>query len=124
MATAATNPTVDELEQKEEELFRTGPLSVLTTSVKSNSQVCPSCTPLRTLCKEFSTGFRPRRPLARETAACMLWHYLRLYIHNSIVGLAVCFSILCVVAARPQPPEALLVNRPICCEGVACQGRC
>ncbi len=38
MATA-TNPTVDELEKKEEELFRTGPLSVLTTSVKSNSQV-------------------------------------------------------------------------------------
>ena len=30
---------VDELEKKEEELFRTGPLSVLTTSVKTNSQV-------------------------------------------------------------------------------------
>lgn len=30
---------VDELERKEEELFRTGPLSVLTTSVKTNSQV-------------------------------------------------------------------------------------
>lgn len=41
MATAATNPTVDELEQKEEDLFRTGPLSVLTTSVKSNSQASP-----------------------------------------------------------------------------------
>lgn len=39
MATAATNPSVDELEKKEEELFKTGPLSVLTTSVKSNSQV-------------------------------------------------------------------------------------
>ena len=38
-AVATTNPTVDELEKKEEELFRTGPLSVLTTSVKSNSQV-------------------------------------------------------------------------------------
>jgi hypothetical protein len=38
MATEAKNPTVDELEAKEEELFRTGPLSVLTTSVKSNSQ--------------------------------------------------------------------------------------
>lgn len=36
------NPTVDELEQREEELFRTGPLSVLTTSVKSNSQVSMS----------------------------------------------------------------------------------
>ncbi|CAK0786038.1 Small nuclear ribonucleoprotein Sm D2 [Coccomyxa viridis] len=42
MATA-TNPTVDELEKKEEELFRTGPLSVLTTSVKSNSQVLINC---------------------------------------------------------------------------------
>ena len=39
MATTATNPTVDELEKKEEDLFRTGPLSVLTTSVKTNSQV-------------------------------------------------------------------------------------
>lgn len=38
MATEAKNPTVDELEAKEEELFWTGPLSVLTTSVKSNSQ--------------------------------------------------------------------------------------
>ncbi|KAL4444094.1 hypothetical protein ABPG75_011831 [Micractinium tetrahymenae] len=38
-----TNPTVDELEKKEEELFRTGPLSVLTMSVKSNSQVLINC---------------------------------------------------------------------------------
>jgi len=37
--TEPKQPTVDELEKKEEELFRTGPLSVLTTSVKSNSQV-------------------------------------------------------------------------------------
>jgi len=36
----ATHPTVDELEKREEEAFKTGPLSVLTTSVKSNSQVC------------------------------------------------------------------------------------
>lgn len=28
------------LEKKEEELFRAGPLAVLTTSVQSNSQVC------------------------------------------------------------------------------------
>lgn len=35
----ATQPSVDELEKKEEELFRTGPLSVLTSSVKTNSQV-------------------------------------------------------------------------------------
>ncbi|KAI7842500.1 hypothetical protein COHA_003854 [Chlorella ohadii] len=42
MATA-TQPTVDELERKEEELFRTGPLSVLTTSVKTNSQVLINC---------------------------------------------------------------------------------
>ena len=36
----ATHPSVDELEKREEEAFKTGPLSVLTTSVKSNSQVC------------------------------------------------------------------------------------
>ncbi len=34
--------TVDELEKREEEEFRTGPLSVLTTSVKTNSQACYS----------------------------------------------------------------------------------
>lgn len=38
MAAQPTNPSVDELEKKEEDLFRTGPLSVLTMSVKSNSQ--------------------------------------------------------------------------------------
>lgn len=32
--------TVDEREAKEAEEFRTGPLSVLTNSVKTNSQVC------------------------------------------------------------------------------------
>lgn len=32
--------SVDEREAKEAEEFRTGPLSVLTTSVKTNSQVC------------------------------------------------------------------------------------
>ena len=37
----ATHPTVDELEKREEEAFKTGPLSVLTTSVKSNSQASP-----------------------------------------------------------------------------------
>ncbi|MEW5304867.1 MAG: hypothetical protein WDW36_007448 [Sanguina aurantia] len=37
------NPTVDELEKKEEEEFRSGPLSVLTTSVKTNSQVLINC---------------------------------------------------------------------------------
>ncbi|CAL8466154.1 hypothetical protein WJX75_002662 [Coccomyxa subellipsoidea] len=41
--TTVTNPSVDELEKREEELFRTGPLSVLTTSVKSNSQVLINC---------------------------------------------------------------------------------
>lgn len=35
----AEKMSVDDLERKEEELFRTGPLSVLTTSVKTNSQV-------------------------------------------------------------------------------------
>jgi hypothetical protein len=35
--------TVDDLERKEEDAFRTGPLSVLTTSVKTNSQVRDPC---------------------------------------------------------------------------------
>lgn len=34
---------MDELEKKEEDLFRTGPLSVLTMSVKNNSQVLINC---------------------------------------------------------------------------------
>lgn len=38
-----TEMSVDELERKEEELFRTGPLSVLTTSVKTNSQILVNC---------------------------------------------------------------------------------
>jgi small nuclear ribonucleoprotein D2 len=42
-ASAAAPMSVDELEKKEEELFRTGPLSVLTTSVKTNSQVLINC---------------------------------------------------------------------------------
>ena len=46
MATA-TQPTVDELEKREEEAFKTGPLSVLTTSVKSNSTVCAAATSIR-----------------------------------------------------------------------------
>ncbi|GBF92909.1 small nuclear ribonucleo Sm D2-like [Raphidocelis subcapitata] len=41
---AAAQPmSVDEREKKEEEDFRTGPLSVLTTSVKTNSQVLINC---------------------------------------------------------------------------------
>lgn len=40
---ATANMSVDELEKKEEEEFRTGPLSVLTTSVKTNSQVLINC---------------------------------------------------------------------------------
>jgi hypothetical protein len=36
---SAPNPTDAELEARETELFRSGPLSVLTASVKSNSQV-------------------------------------------------------------------------------------
>lgn len=38
-AAMATLPSVDELEKREEELFQTGPLAVLTSSVKANSQV-------------------------------------------------------------------------------------
>mmetsp|Transcript_41582 Transcript_41582/g.124360 ORF Transcript_41582/g.124360 Transcript_41582/m.124360 type:complete len:109 (-) Transcript_41582:771-1097(-) len=39
----ATQMSIDELEKKEEEEFRTGPLSVLSTSVKTNSQVLINC---------------------------------------------------------------------------------
>eukprot|EP01025_Chloroclados_australasicus_P042785 TRINITY_DN4551_c0_g1_i1.p4 TRINITY_DN4551_c0_g1~~TRINITY_DN4551_c0_g1_i1.p4 ORF type:complete len:127 (+),score=7.96 TRINITY_DN4551_c0_g1_i1:55-381(+) len=39
----AQSMSVDEQEKKEEEEFRTGPLSVLTTSVKTNSQVLINC---------------------------------------------------------------------------------
>ncbi|KAK9794365.1 hypothetical protein WJX73_006954 [Symbiochloris irregularis] len=42
-AAATTNPSVDELEKREEELFQKGPLQVLTNSVKTNSQVLISC---------------------------------------------------------------------------------
>merc|ERR1712039_8372 len=34
---------IDDLEKKEEQIFRTGPLSILTTSVKIDSQVLISC---------------------------------------------------------------------------------
>jgi small nuclear ribonucleoprotein D2 len=40
---AAAPMSVDELERKEEEEFRTGPLSVLTTAVKTNAQVLINC---------------------------------------------------------------------------------
>ncbi|CAG9462952.1 unnamed protein product [Pedinophyceae sp. YPF-701] len=44
MAAAKAKPkTVDELEADEAEAFKTGPLSVLTTSVKTNTQVLISC---------------------------------------------------------------------------------
>jgi len=39
----ATSMSVDDVERKEEEEFRTGPLSVLTTSVKTNTQVLINC---------------------------------------------------------------------------------
>ena len=34
---------LEELEKKEEEEFKTGPLSLLTTSVKTNTQILVSC---------------------------------------------------------------------------------
>merc|ERR1712083_244631 len=35
--------SVDDVEKKDVEAFRTGPLSILTTSVKTNSQILISC---------------------------------------------------------------------------------
>ncbi|KXZ54636.1 hypothetical protein GPECTOR_4g701 [Gonium pectorale] len=43
MAAAAPQLTVDELEKKEDDEYRTGPLSVLTQSVKTNGQVLINC---------------------------------------------------------------------------------
>lgn len=40
---SAPQPTVDEMEKKEEDEYRTGPLSVLTQSVKTNGQVLINC---------------------------------------------------------------------------------
>ena len=39
----ATPMNLEELEKKEEEEFKTGPLSLLTTSVKTNTQILVSC---------------------------------------------------------------------------------
>ncbi len=43
MAPEPVQPTVDELEKREEDEYRTGPLSVLTQSVKTNGQVLINC---------------------------------------------------------------------------------
>jgi small nuclear ribonucleoprotein (snRNP)-like protein len=42
-ASKPENMSVDETEQREADLFKTGPLSVLTTAVKTNSQVLINC---------------------------------------------------------------------------------
>lgn len=73
----AKNPTVDDLEKKEQELFRTGPLSVLTTSVKSNSQVlinCRSDALLRCISLHVSLGqmFGNMRCTVRRFMHCLL----------------------------------------------------
>lgn len=57
MSVPAPSPSVDELEKKEEDLFRTGPLSVLTTSVKTNSQVRQ---PVRHACQKLGAAWRSR----------------------------------------------------------------
>ena len=57
----ATHPTVDEVEKREEEAFKTGPLSVLTTSVKSNSQVWLLLCLLRASSSSWSGHSRARQ---------------------------------------------------------------
>lgn len=68
----AKNPTVDELEKKEEELFRTGPLSVLTTSVKSNSQVLINCRSVPVSPEQLPQGSLQRQH-CRSSCRCQ-WH--------------------------------------------------
>ena len=72
MATQAPNPTVDELEKKEEELFRTGPLSVLTTSVKTNSQArgLPSAAPVHRGAAQAAACTQQWAPGGRDARRC------------------------------------------------------
>jgi small nuclear ribonucleoprotein D2 len=51
--------SVDDREKKEEEEFRTGPLSVLTMSVKTNSQVPVQ---YQDSAAAFANGLNPGRP--------------------------------------------------------------
>ena len=72
--TEAKQPTVDELEKREEELFRTGPLSVLTTSVKSNSQARMAREPVAaTVCSLGSSAPPPPRSAAPFRLPALLY---------------------------------------------------
>lgn len=62
---AAPALSIDELEKKEEEEFRTGPLSVLTTSVKTNSQVRRSKSVFDPAC------YSRRRTCCRALSPCL-----------------------------------------------------
>jgi hypothetical protein len=70
----AKNPTVDDLEKKEQELFRTGPLSVLTTSVKSNSQVLINCRWYYFILSYLLVAKRPQVPLCSMLPHTCLLH--------------------------------------------------
>lgn len=64
-------PSVDELEKKEEEEFRTGPLSVLTTSVKTNSQARQQLAGGHTRWRAATSQYSPAHALILlDVAAC------------------------------------------------------
>ena len=74
-AAATTNPSVDELEKREEELFQKGPLQVLTNSVKTNSQVCFA--PTKTCTVVAAVALVQAVPLIfAETSAAAVWQVL------------------------------------------------
>jgi len=66
--TAPTGPSVDELEAREADAFRAGPLSVLTASVASNSQVGEWSVGARRVTWAARGGGVPRRCGGREPA--------------------------------------------------------
>ena len=74
--------SIDDLEKKEEEEFRTGPLSVLTTSVKSNTQVRPGIGAFGSVAALPVAG--PTRPMMATTRLeAPSWHAkLRLLLHD------------------------------------------
>jgi hypothetical protein len=65
----ATPMSVDDLEKKEEEEFRTGPLSVLTNSVKTNSQV-RTLSPIRTAWQTEGRELLAMHPAIVPGAVC------------------------------------------------------
>ncbi len=96
---APTPMSVDEMEKKEEEEFRTGPLSVLTTSVKTNSQARTSHSRMHQFTRIPSAAWVP---LPRLQSCYLLEQLHRLAVQRSSAtqqGCAWCAdgrSIMCI----------------------------